>query len=87
VFIFAAYASGFPLSLSVIASDVAEYTKKPVVSAILFLAYCAGSISGPQSLLREGSVVLSDWLQDLRHLLVSWHRGYLGSKAVYGLEE
>jgi hypothetical protein len=48
VFIFAAYASGFPLSLSIIASDVAGYTKKTVVSAILFLAYCAGNISGPQ---------------------------------------
>jgi hypothetical protein len=48
VFIFAAYAAGFPLSLSIIASDVAGYTKKTVVSAILFLAYCAGNISGPQ---------------------------------------
>ncbi|KUJ09597.1 putative vitamin H transporter [Mollisia scopiformis] len=48
VCIFAAYASGFPLSLSIIASDVAGYTKKTVVSAILFLAYCAGNISGPQ---------------------------------------
>lgn len=48
VFIFAAYAAGFPLSLSIIASDVAGYTKKTVVSAILFLAYCAGNIGGPQ---------------------------------------
>ena len=48
VSIFAAYAVGFPLSLSIIASDVAGYTKKTVVSAILFLAYCAGNISGPQ---------------------------------------
>lgn len=48
VFIFAAYASGFPLSLSIIASDVGGYTKKTVVSAIVFLAYCAGNISGHQ---------------------------------------
>ncbi len=48
VFIFAAYASGFPLSLSIIASDVGGYTKKTVVSAIIFLAYCTGNISGPQ---------------------------------------
>jgi MFS transporter, ACS family, allantoate permease len=48
VFIFAAYASGFPLSLSIIASDVAGYTKKTVVSAVVFLAYCTGNISGPQ---------------------------------------
>jgi hypothetical protein len=40
VFIFAAYASGFPFSLSIIASDVTGYTKKTVVSAIVlfFLA-------------------------------------------------
>jgi len=48
VFIFGAYAAAFPLSLSMIASDVAGYTKKTVVSAILFLAYCAGNIGGPQ---------------------------------------
>jgi MFS transporter, ACS family, allantoate permease len=35
VFISAAYASGFPLSLSIIASDVAGYTKKTVVSAVV----------------------------------------------------
>lgn len=48
VFIFGAYAAAFPLSLSMIATDVAGYTKKTVVSGILFLAYCAGNISGPQ---------------------------------------
>jgi len=48
VFIFAAYASGFPLSLSIIASSVGGFTKKTVVSAVIFLAYCAGNISGPQ---------------------------------------
>jgi ACS family allantoate permease-like MFS transporter len=48
VFIFAAYAAGFQLSLSLIASDVTGYTKKTVVSAILFLAYCGGNIAGPQ---------------------------------------
>lgn len=48
VFVFGAYAAAFPLSLSMIASDVAGYTKKTVVSGILFLAYCAGNISGPQ---------------------------------------
>lgn len=48
VFVFGAYAAAFPLSLSMIASDVAGYTKKTVVSGILFLAYCAGNIGGPQ---------------------------------------
>lgn len=43
-----AYAAGFPLSLSLIASNVAGYTKKTTVSAILFIAYCTGNIIGPQ---------------------------------------
>ena len=49
VFIFAAYAAGFLLTLLIIASDVAGYTRKTVVSAILFLAYCAGNVAGPKS--------------------------------------
>ncbi|KFY49408.1 hypothetical protein V495_00597 [Pseudogymnoascus sp. VKM F-4514 (FW-929)] len=53
VYIFGAYAAGFPLSLSIIASDVAGYTKKTVVSAMLFLAYCAGNIAGPQVFLER----------------------------------
>lgn len=53
VSIMAAYAVGFPLTLSIIASDVAGYTKKTVVSAILFLGYCAGNISGPQVFLAK----------------------------------
>src|ERR1051326_1105886 len=53
VFIFGAYAAAFPLSLSLIATDVAGYTKKTVVSAILFLSYCAGNISGPQVFLAK----------------------------------
>lgn len=53
VFIFGAYAAAFPLSLSMIASDVAGYTKKTVVSGILFLAYCAGNIAGPQVFLER----------------------------------
>jgi hypothetical protein len=39
--IFGAYAAAFPLSLSMIASDVAGYTKKTVTQGILFLVYCA----------------------------------------------
>jgi MFS transporter, ACS family, allantoate permease len=53
VFIFGAYAAAFPLSLSMIATDVAGYTKKTVVSAVLFLAYCAGNIAGPQAFLAK----------------------------------
>jgi len=55
VFIFGAYAAAFPLSLSLIATDVAGYTKKTIVSAVLFLAYCAGNIAGPQAFLSKES--------------------------------
>jgi len=47
-FFFSSYSNAFPLSLSLIASDVAGITKKTTVAAILFLAYCAGNIIGPQ---------------------------------------
>lgn len=42
------YAINIPLSLSLIASNVAGFSKKSVVSALLFIAYCAGNIVGPQ---------------------------------------
>ena len=48
LWLFPAYAAGFPLSLSLIASNVAGYTKKTTVSAVLFIAYCIGNIVGPQ---------------------------------------
>lgn len=48
LWLFPAYAAGFPLSLSIISSDIAGYTKKTTVLAILFIAYCAGNIIGPQ---------------------------------------
>ncbi|KAF2417680.1 MFS general substrate transporter [Tothia fuscella] len=53
VFIFGGYAAAFPLSLSMIASDVQGFTKKTVVQGILFLAYTAGNIAGPQVFFAE----------------------------------
>ena len=41
------FGCGFPLSLSIISSNVAGYTKKTTVAAVLFMAYCAGNIGGP----------------------------------------
>ncbi|KIW19895.1 hypothetical protein PV08_00470 [Exophiala spinifera] len=41
------YSVGFPLGLSLISSNVAGYTKKTTVAAILFVGYCAGNIGGP----------------------------------------
>ena len=47
LFIFVAYAAGIPISLSMISSNVAGFTKKAVASAMMFIAYCAGNIIGP----------------------------------------
>jgi len=46
-YIFSSFASGLPLSLSLVSSNVAGYTKKATVSAMMFIAYCAGNIIGP----------------------------------------
>lgn len=48
LWLFPAYAAGFPLSLSIVGSDIAGYTKKTTVLAVLFIGYCAGNIAGPQ---------------------------------------
>lgn len=47
LWLFGAYAAGFPLSPNLIANDVVGFTKKTTVTAILFMEYCAGDISGP----------------------------------------
>ncbi|KAL4894596.1 MFS general substrate transporter [Aspergillus ambiguus] len=42
------YAINLPISLAVITSNVAGFSKRSVVSALVFIAYCAGNIVGPQ---------------------------------------
>lgn len=44
----AVFAANIPLSLSIISSNVAGFTKKSTVSALMFVAYCVGNIVGPQ---------------------------------------
>ncbi|CAI7586237.1 unnamed protein product [Penicillium pancosmium] len=44
----AVFAANIPLSLSLISSNVAGFTKKSTVSALMFAAYCIGNIAGPQ---------------------------------------
>jgi hypothetical protein len=36
------------LMLSLAASNIAGFTKKSTVMAMIFLGYCAGNLSGPQ---------------------------------------
>ncbi|KAL5363352.1 major facilitator superfamily domain-containing protein [Aspergillus floccosus] len=44
----AVFAVNIPLSLSIISSNVAGFTKRSVTSGLLFVAYCVGNIVGPQ---------------------------------------
>ena len=41
---------GFSMSLTVVSSNVAGYTKKQLTGAALFMEYCVGNIIGPQTL-------------------------------------
>jgi hypothetical protein len=43
-----AVAPAFPLMMSLSASNIAGFTKKSTVMAMIFLGYCAGNLSGPQ---------------------------------------
>ncbi|KAJ6105021.1 hypothetical protein N7486_003710 [Penicillium sp. IBT 16267x] len=49
----AVFAVNIPLSLSLISSNVAGFTKKSTVSALMFIAYCVGNIVGPQFFLPD----------------------------------
>jgi len=42
------FAVNIPLSLSLVSSNVAGFTKRSVISALIFVAYCVGNIVGPQ---------------------------------------
>lgn len=39
---------GFSMSLTIVSSNIAGYTKKQVTGAMLFVGYCVGNIIGPQ---------------------------------------
>lgn len=45
--IFYSYPCSVAIALSLIASNVAGYTKKTVATAMAFIGYCAGNIIGP----------------------------------------
>ncbi|KAH8660831.1 major facilitator superfamily domain-containing protein [Tricladium varicosporioides] len=40
---------GFSMSLTMVSSNVAGYTKKQLTAAVLFTGYCVGNIIGPQT--------------------------------------
>jgi hypothetical protein len=43
-----AYACILPISMSVVSTNIVGNTKKTVVGAMLFVAYCVGNIVSPQ---------------------------------------
>ncbi|OQE43016.1 hypothetical protein PENCOP_c003G05192 [Penicillium coprophilum] len=47
MWLFPAYSAGVPIVLSIIASNVAGYTKRTTVTAVMFIGNCAGNITGP----------------------------------------
>jgi hypothetical protein len=48
-----AVSPAFPLMLSLAASNIAGFTKKSTVMAMIFLGYCAGNLAGPQFFISE----------------------------------
>jgi MFS family permease len=44
---------GFSMSLTIVSSNVAGYTKKQVTGAMLFTGYCVGNIIGPQTFIAK----------------------------------
>ncbi|KAL5339026.1 major facilitator superfamily domain-containing protein [Aspergillus crustosus] len=44
----AVFAANTPLSLSLVSSNVAGFTKRSATSAFIFIGYCVGNIAGPQ---------------------------------------
>ncbi|KAF2798608.1 MFS general substrate transporter [Melanomma pulvis-pyrius CBS 109.77] len=43
-----AYSANFPMILSMSSGNIAGFTKKTTVNAMIFIGYCAGNIIGPQ---------------------------------------
>lgn len=37
------------MSLTIVSSNVAGYTKKQLTAAVIFIGFCAGNIAGPQT--------------------------------------
>jgi MFS family permease len=40
---------GFAISLTMVSSNIAGYTKKQLTGAALFVGYCVGNVIGPQT--------------------------------------
>lgn len=50
------------MSLTMISSNVAGYTKKQLTSAVVFIGFCAGNIAGPQTFITSEARKCTDYL-------------------------
>ncbi|CAH0023111.1 unnamed protein product [Clonostachys rhizophaga] len=48
LYLLVVFAGGFPITLSLVSSNVGGFTKRGTVTALIFVGYCAGNIAGPQ---------------------------------------
>jgi hypothetical protein len=80
----AVFAANIPLSLSLISSNVAGFTKKSTVSALMFVAYCVGNIVGPQFFIPSEKpgypvstpfVVCLTSLIQISNISIDWYQG------------
>lgn len=56
---------GFSMSLTMVSSNVAGYTKKQLTGAVLFTGYCVGNIIGPQTFIASEARKLGLFCQPL----------------------
>ncbi|KFY11409.1 hypothetical protein V492_04490 [Pseudogymnoascus sp. VKM F-4246] len=56
------FAMNIPISLSLITSNVAGFTKRSIVSSLMFIGYCAGNIVGPQFFLSSEAPIYKSGL-------------------------
>lgn len=63
------YSAAMPVSMAMISSNIAGFTKKATVSAIYFIMYCTGNIIGPQLFFEKEAPKYQVLLQDSGFLL------------------
>jgi hypothetical protein len=64
------YSAAMPVSMAMISSNIAGFTKKATVSAIYFIMYCTGNIVGPQLFFEKEAPKYQVWLQESSFLLL-----------------
>lgn len=83
---------GFSMSLTMVSSNVAGYTKKQLTGAILFTGYCVGNIIGPQTFItseaRKSSTIVNFYrISGLtKRCLARYHSAYIAMLVGYSVK-